>query len=211
MGDFMKKEILNLAKKQPVTMILLGINVLVFLLTEFTGRSNDAAHMLAFGAAQPALILEEGQWYRLFTCMFLHFGIEHLLNNMLVLCVLGIRLEPILGRVKFLLIYLIGGIGGNIVSLVLAGKESTYSVSAGASGAVFSLMGAILYIVLRHRGRVRDLTARQVAIMAVLSLYLGFASSGVDNAAHVGGFCFGFLLAVLLYRPAAPRPVVKKI
>ena len=207
----MKKEILNLAKKQPVTMLLLGINILVFLLTEITGLSNDAAHMLAFGAAQPALILEENQWYRLFTCMFLHFCIEHLINNMLVLCVLGIRLEPILGRAKYLAVYLVGGVCGNIVSLALAGRKGLYSVSAGASGAVFSLMGAILYIVLRGKGRVRDLSARQVAIMAILSLYLGFASSGVDNTAHVGGFCCGFLLAVLLYRPAAPRPVVKKI
>ena len=75
--------------------------------------------MIECGAAYPPLILENGEIYRLFTCMFLHFGIEHLLNNMLVLFVLGSRLEQAIGKIKFLLIYLIGGVLGNVISLLI--------------------------------------------------------------------------------------------
>ena len=207
----MKKEILGFARRQPVTLLLVCVNILIFIVTEATGRSSDAAHMVNMGAVSPILVLQHGQWYRIFTSMFLHFGIEHLINNMLVLCVLGIRLEPILGKLKFLLVYLVGGTGGNLLSLALSGSKDVTSVSAGASGAVFSLMGAIIYVMIRGRGHVRDLSSRQVIVMAALSLYLGFVSSGVDNAAHVGGMVCGFVLGLILYHPAPPRPVVKKI
>ena len=71
-----------------------------------------------------------------------------------------------------------------------------------ASGAVFAVMGAMIYAVIRGRGHIEDLSARQVVIMAAFSLYFGFTSEGVDNAAHVGGLICGFLLAVLLYHPS---------
>ena len=80
-------------------------------------------------------------------------------------------------------------------------KTGEYSVSAGASGAVFAVMGAMIYIVLRNRGRLEDLTVRQILIMAAFSLYFGFTSTGVDNAAHVGGLLAGLVLAALLYHP----------
>lgn len=80
-----------------------------------------------------------------------------------------------------------------------------YAVSAGASGAVFAVMGAMIYVILRRKGRIEDLSVRQILIMAVLSLYFGFTSSGVDNAAHVGGMAGGFVMAVLLYHPRKIR------
>lgn len=76
-----------------------------------------------------------------------------------------------------------------------------WAVSAGASGAVFAVMGAMIFVVLRNRGKLEDLSAKQILIMAVFSLYFGFASSGVDNGAHLGGLLAGFLLAVMLYHP----------
>ena len=92
--------------------------------------------------------------------MFLHFGIYHIANNMLVLFVLGQRLEPVLGKVKFILVYLLGGLGGNIFSLLMETKKAEYAVSAGASGAVFAVMGAMLYVVIRSRGRIQDISVR---------------------------------------------------
>ena len=147
------------------------------------------------------MIVQGGEYYRLFTCMFLHFGIEHLLNNMLVLFVLGSRLERVIGKIKFLLIYLLGGVLGNIISLYLELHAQNFAVSAGASGAVFAVMGAMIYIVIRNKGRLGDLSMRQILIMAAFSLYFGFASTGVDNTAHVAGMVSGFLLAVFLYHP----------
>lgn len=188
-------------KKEPVTVLFILLNILIFVIVDFTGGSENTVHMIACGAAYPPLILEEGETYRLFTCMFLHFGIYHIANNMLVLFVLGQRLEPGLGKVKFILVYLLGGLGGNIFSLLMETKKAEYAVSAGASGAVFAVMGAMLYVVIRSRGRIQDISVRQMMIMAGFSLYFGFTSTGVDNAAHVGGLVCGFILAALLYHP----------
>lgn len=188
-------------KKEPVTVLLILLNTLIFLIVEFTGGSENGQHMLECGAAYAPLILEQGQWYRVFSSMFLHFGAPHLINNMLVLFVLGQRLEPSFGRLRFLLIYIAGGLGGNFISLFWDMRTGDYSVSAGASGAVFAVMGGMIYVIIRHRGRVADLTMKQMLIMAAFSLYFGFASEGVDNAAHAGGLLCGFLAAVIFYHP----------
>ena len=188
-------------KKEPVTVLLILINTLIFLVVEFTGGSGNGQHMLECGAAYAPLILEQGQWYRMFSSMFLHFGAPHLINNMLVLFVLGQRLEPVTGKIKFFLIYIFGGLGGNMLSLFLDMYAGNASLSAGASGAVFAVMGGMIYVIIRHRGRVADLTVRQMLIMAAFSLYFGFASEGVDNVAHIGGLLSGFLIAVILYHP----------
>lgn len=188
-------------KKEPVTVLLILLNTLIFLIVEFTGGSENGQHMLECGAAYAPLILEQGQWYRVFSSMFLHFGAPHLINNMLVLFVLGQRLEPAIGRLRFLLIYIAGGLGGNFISLFWDMRTGDYSVSAGASGAVFAVMGGMIYVIIRHRGRVADLTMKQMLIMAAFSLYFGFASEGVDNAAHAGGLLCGFLAAVIFYHP----------
>ena len=180
-------------KKAPVTVLLILANILVFTAVEFTGGSEDTMHMLQCGAAYTPAIMQ-GEYYRIFTSMFLHFGPQHLGNNMLVLFVLGGRLERTVGKLKYLLIYLL--------CLFLELDSADFAVSAGASGAVFAVMGAMIYAVIRGRGHIEDLSARQVVIMAAFSLYFGFTSEGVDNAAHVGGLICGFLLAVLLYHPS---------
>ena len=184
-----------------MTVLFILLNILIFVIVDFTGGSENTVHMIACGAAYPPLILEEGETYRLFTCMFLHFGIYHIANNMLVLFVLGQRRETVTGKIKFFLIYIFGGLGGNMLSLFFDMYAGNTSLSAGASGAVFAVMGGMIYVIIRHRGRVADLTVRQMLIMAAFSLYFGFASEGVDNVAHIGGWMSGFLIAVILYHP----------
>ena len=137
--------------------------------------------------------------------MFLHFGIEHLLNNMLVLFVLGSRLERVIGKIKFLIIYLVGGLLGNVISVLVELKSMDFAVSAGASGAVFAVMGAMIYIVVRNKGWLGDLSARQILVMAFFSLYYGFTSTGVDNTAHVAGLVCGLVISILLYHPRGRR------
>ena len=100
----------------------------------------------------------------------------------------------------FLIIYLVSGIGGNLLSLYFGISAETYAVSAGASGAIFGLMGALLYVVIANRGRLGRLSGRGMLFMVILSLYFGFTSSGVDNWAHIGGLITGFVMAVILYR-----------
>ena len=137
--------------------------------------------------------------------MFLHFGIQHLGNNMLVLLFLGDCLERNVGKIKYFLIYFLGGVGANCLSVWLELQNGEYFVSAGASGAVFAVIGALIYVVIVNRGRIENFTTRQLILMAGLSLYFGVTSTGVDNAAHFGGFLCGFLLGLLLYR----KPVRK--
>lgn len=182
-----------------MNLTIVAVNVLLFFLVELTGDSTDTEHMVRWGAAWLPDILQ-GQFFRLFTCMFLHFGITHLGNNMLVLLFLGDTLEKITGHLKYGVICLGGGLIGSIVSCVHEYYTGTYYVSAGASGCVFAVTGALLYIVIRERGQLGALTVRRMLLLAALSIYNGFVSAGVDNYAHVGGLIGGFLLGMLLYR-----------
>lgn len=185
-------------RKNPMTWLIIGVNVVIFLLVEFTGGSEDIDHMLRWGASMGSLI-EQGEYYRLFTCMFLHFGLAHLGSNMLLLYFIGGHLERATGKIRFLLLYLLGGVSASAVSCYLELKQGETVVSAGASGAVFAVLGALLWVLLRNRGHLEELTIGNVVIMAALALYQGFTDTGVDNAAHVGGFAAGFVLCILFY------------
>lgn len=121
---------------------LIVINIGVFMIFTLLGKSDDVLFMRQYGAMYEPYVTEGHEYYRLFTSTFLHFGIEHLLNNMVMLGALGFNLEPEIEKVRFLLVYIISGIGGNICSLLLNVSLGNVVVSAGASGAVFGLMGA---------------------------------------------------------------------
>ena len=182
------------------TVALIVINVAVFFILTMFGDTEDAVFMLQHGAMYEPNIIEGHEYYRIFTCLFLHFGITHLLNNMVLLGALGWNLELEIGKVRFVIIYFASGIIGNIVSLFYDLTLEQPAVSAGASGAIFGLMGALLYVVIANRGRLGRLAGRGMLVMVILSLYFGLTSTGVDNLAHIGGLVSGFLLAVLLYR-----------
>lgn len=185
-------------KKAPCTITLLGINIVVFFYLALQGRTEDPVYMLEHGAMYVPLV-QQGEYYRMITSMFLHFDISHLGNNMLTLGLLGWQLELEIGKVKYLLIYFGAGIGGNLLSALMEVSGSEFAVSAGASGAIFGIIGALLYIAMRNHGRIGRISGRGILFMAVLTLYYGFSSTGIDNFAHIGGLVTGFLLAVLLY------------
>lgn len=176
------------------------INIIVFLVLEIMGDTESGIFMYDHGAMFPDAVLLNGEWYRLFTCMFIHFGIEHLGNNMLILFFLGDNLERAVGHIKYLLIYLLSGLCGSGLSMLYMLRSGDYAVSGGASGAIFGVIGALIYIVVRNRGKLEDLTAKRLIFMAALSLYHGFTATGVDNWAHVGGLVGGCVFAILLYR-----------
>lgn len=182
------------------TIGFIGINVLVFLVLSFMGNTEDAVFMLMHGAMYEPYITESHEYYRIITSMFLHFGINHIMNNMVMLGALGWNLEKEIGKIRFIVIYMLSGIGANIFSMwrnILLGE---YHVSAGASGAVFGLMGALFHVAVANHGRIGRLSGKGLLIMIILSLYFGFTTVGVDNSAHIGGLIFGFCLSMLLYR-----------
>ena len=187
-------------QKAWITMTLIVLNILYFVYLEAAGSSEDVLFMLEHGAMFGPLVLDGHEYYRLLTAVFMHFGIIHIVNNMLVLFVLGDNLERALGKIKYLLFYLLCGVGANAVSMLFDMGQQTHAVSAGASGAIFGVIGGLLYAVLVNRGRLEDLSSSQLIIMIIFSLYFGFTSTGVDNVAHVAGLVIGIVLAMLLYR-----------
>ena len=186
-------------EKAPCTVLLILANIIVFFVLTAKGMTEDAEFMLGHGAMYVPYIINRGEYYRLFTSMFMHFGFDHLANNMVMLLVIGWNLEGEIGKIKFLIIYFLSGLSGNILSAFWDMQTGDYAVSAGASGAIFGIVGAILYVAIRNRGRLGTITGRGILFMIILSLYYGFTSGGVDNFAHIGGLVSGLVLAVLLY------------
>lgn len=193
---YMKKNRLS----APCTVLLTIINVVVFSLLTLQGMTEDGMFLLEHGAMYVPRVIQDGEYYRFFTSLFLHFGFEHLMNNMVTLVLIGWNLESEIGKVKFLLIYILSGLGGNFLSAWYEVLKDDYSISAGASGAIFGVIGALLYVTMRNRGRIGEVSGRRLAFMIIISLYYGFTSSGVDNLAHIGGLVTGFVAGVLLYR-----------
>ncbi|MFR5601816.1 MAG: rhomboid family intramembrane serine protease [Lachnospiraceae bacterium] len=180
--------------------IIVLINVLYFLYLEMNGNTSNAGFMLEHGAMYAPYVVEQKEYYRLLTAVFMHFGFSHLMNNMVILFVLGDNMERALGKFWYLMFYLTCGVGANVVSMVFGDNDYYQSVSAGASGAIFGVIGGLCYIVAINHGRLEDLSSSQMGLLAITSLYFGFTSTGVDNWAHVGGLVLGVILAVILYR-----------
>lgn len=186
--------------KNHINIALIAANVLIFLFLSLQGRTEyDMELMLRYGAMYEPLILEGHEYWRFLTACFLHFGITHLVNNMIVLFVVGDYLERALGHMRYLLFYLLAGILASVISFFWSLKLGTFAVSAGASGAVFGVFGGLLWVLIRNHGRLEELSLQQIVIAAVMSVYLGLQDQGVDNAAHVGGLLAGVVLAGLLY------------
>ena len=186
-------------RKSYVTGMLIALNVIYFLYLEIAGSSEDVVFMVEKGAMFAPAVLIGHEYYRLVTAMFMHFGIDHIINNMIVLFALGDNLERAMGHIRYSILYLACGIGSNAISMLLSGMN-TGVVSAGASGAIFGMVGGLLYAVTANRGRLEDLSTKQLLFMIALSLYLGFTESGVDNAAHVSGLILGLIFGLILYR-----------
>lgn len=192
--DFLERMWRN--PKNVLNLIIIGVNILVFLLVTLTGGTDSMENMIRWGAAYTPLI-QQGETYRLFTSMFLHFGIDHLLSNMVLLLFVGDYLEKTAGKLTYFAVYMLGGLAGNLCSYWYETSQGQAVVAAGASGAIFAVLGAIVILMLLNRGHLEDLTLPRLGLMIVLTLVVGFQSANVDNYAHIGGFIGG--MAVMLF------------
>lgn len=176
----MNEEVFSI-KKPIVTSILVFINVVIFILCQFNILS------ISDFAVNRDLIIS-GQYYRLFTGMFLHANIIHILFNMYALYVIGMQLESFLGKAKYLFVYLLSGLSGSMLSIFF---DNGFSV--GASGAIFGLLGSLLYFGFHYRVYLDSVIKSQIIPLIVLNLLIGFMSTGIDNWAHIGGLIGGIL------------------
>ena len=190
---------LGISKRNYITIGIIIINIIYFLFLETHGGSEDAMVMLRYGAAFTEN-LKNGEYYRFATSMFMHFGIEHIVNNMLILVLLGGKLEDIMGHFKFFIIYMLSGILANIASDLAQTMTGDFAVSAGASGAIFGVVGALLASLVLSKGKIKNLNLYQIAVSLGLMLYAGFKTTGVDNIAHVGGAVSGVFIGLIFYR-----------
>ena len=206
--DLFGRHLVGATPRVWVTHAIIAINVVVFLAMLVDGAGllepNSAVH-LRWGA-NFGPITKEGEWWRLLACTFLHFGLLHIAMNMWALWGAGGLVERLYGNFTFLAIYLFAGLTGSFASLLW---NADRVVSAGASGAIFGVYGALGAYVLRQPGSVpagvlKSLSASTIAFI-VYSIALGAVVSAIDNAAHAGGLAGGFVLAWLLARPLAPR------
>lgn len=167
---------------------LVAVNVVVYFLCMFNGgRLYSLGSLNAFG------VLTRREYGRILWAMFLHSGMSHIFNNMLILFFMGAMIEKEIGHICFALLYFLSGIGGNLCSLFFKVVNNDLSGSVGASGAIFGLDGVLLAMVLLSDRKMETVTPVRVFAMILLSLYSGFSANNIDNAAHVGGLVVGFL------------------
>lgn len=177
-------------KKPVVTYILIVLNLMVFLYGVLHGN-DELINM--FGNNYE--LVQNGEFYRLFTCMFVHADISHILFNMIALYSIGPVVERYYGKSKFLLIYLVSGLLGSIFSGVFMTADS---ISIGASGAIFGLLGSICYFTYYYRATLQGILRGSIMPVIIINLVIGFLSSSIDLSAHIGGLIGGILISMAI-------------
>ena len=176
---------------------LILINAAVFALLEFNGGSENVDTLLAFGAMNYNLFML-GEFWRLFSAMFLHIGLTHLIFNCSSLLIFGHRAEKYFGTLQFIIIYIVSGMVGNLVnSWTSAVWQGQNTVLAGASGAIYGVFGAMFALLLITRKHMDGLSAYLMLIWIVIGTAMGFTMENIGNAAHIGGCVTGFIVGAL--------------
>ena len=185
-----------------VTIGLIAVNVIWFIVLVCTGDTESAEFMWQAGASYGPSVFSDHEYWRLITCMFMHFGVTHLLGNMIYLGIAGNQAESEIGHLKFFVIYMLSGIASSVVSTAYYYLNGQYTVSAGASGAIYGIIGIIIYLMVRNRSRTgsQALTTRIVLIIAFIIFSNFVAGSEVDVVAHIAGLIFGFLFSLAMVR-----------
>jgi rhomboid protease GluP len=187
-----------------ITYAILGINIGIWLLMSLTGMFmgwGQNTQLLYFGAKVNELIAQ-GEYWRLFSAMFLHIGLLHLFFNSYALYLYGPAVEKLFGKLKFILVYIISGLMGSLLSYLFSPNPA-----AGASGAIFGLMGSLLYFRREKRSLFQRVFGPGLVMIIGINLMYGFVQRGIDNWGHIGGLLGGFLTgnALGLYRDREKR------
>lgn len=188
------------AKKKPVvTYALIAINVLLYFVIAFLGNDFfefNANILYKYGAlVNSNQMVSNIDYLRIITSIFLHGGLLHLVFNMYSLYIIGPQIESFFGKFKYTIIYLVSGICGNLLSMLFLGDKM---VSVGASGAIFGLMGALVYFGYHYRVYLGGVIKSQIIPLIAINLFIGYMSSGINNVAHIGGLIGGILISIAL-------------
>lgn len=183
-------------EKSRVTFTFLVIMVVYFIFMSLNGGTTNIETLIRYGAMFPPFVAEYSEYYRFVTSIFIHIGIMHMFFNGYALYVFGPQIEKLMGAKKYLLFFLLTGIGGNLATYIF----NFVSVSAGASGSLFGLFGAFLYLVVRHPNMVTPQGKKSILQLLGINLLLTFAVPSISITAHLGGLIIGFLLSFIFIR-----------
>ena len=178
------------AKVPYVTYVLIAINFIFFFVPLLLNQQEFVSNLLKTNGP----MIRSGDYYRLFTGMLLHGSIFHLGLNCYALYIIGSQIESFLGKIKYIIIYIFSGLTAALLSITLNGNHS----SIGASGAIFGLMGAMLYFGYYYRVYLGNVVKTQLLPIVMLNLLIGFMSTGIDNYAHIGGLIGGIVITIAL-------------
>lgn len=184
-------------RMHPVTMGLIVTNLLIFIFLNLI-LLERGVDFISFGTNSWMAVKGEGEYYRLFTSIFLHADIDHIMNNMLILFAIGGVYEMAEGKIRFLAVYFTGGVLASLASMAYNMKLGANVSSLGASGAIFALVGASVASVLKNRNKLRKFSRNQLIVFTLFSVYAGFRNSHTDNMAHVAGLFAGFVIGFIL-------------
>lgn len=179
------------------TIGLIVLNILIFIWTSQKGDVYSGSFLFDMGAQNWYAIFYGQEYYRIITSMFLHFGWSHLFNNMIVLGIAGMQLEKKIGTLRFLVLYFIAGIAGNLVSSIGYAIQNMNAISAGASGAIYGVLGAVLIQSCFDKEERRQFSPIRIIFLLILSFYFSVSEGTVDYFAHAGGFLMGILVGAV--------------
>lgn len=193
-------------KKPIITYLIMLVCVILFISMYIFGDGSTYTRTLIRFGANAVAYTKRGEYFRLFTSIFLHAGIIHLLCNMYSLYVIGPQVESFYGKLKYLFIFLFSGICGSILSVAFSGNNA---VSIGASGAIFGLLGSMVYFGYHYRVYLGNVLKSQIIPIIFLNLLIGFTFSGIDNFAHIGGLIGGVFASMAVGVPDKSKTVDK--
>lgn len=191
-----------------VTPIIVIVNVVLYIISCMNMDDMGWSFILENLTDNAYAVIHEHQYYRLFTSMFVHFSITHIMSNMIILVALGARIENLIGKMGMLVSYILTGLVSSVASLI--NNMENYTIySAGASGAIFGLMGIMIMFAIFNKGRINDMSLWNLVVLSVLTILNGYVSGeNIDNAAHIGGLAAGLIIGVMM--ALTNQKVVKK-
>lgn len=191
-----KRNLAEEYKKSPVTFTFLIIIIGYFIVISLNGGTTDSHTLVRFGALFPPFVLEFNEYYRFITSIFIHIGIMHLFFNSYALYIFGRQIEGVMGHVKYLMFFLLSGIGGNIVTYFF----NFDSISAGASGSLFGILGAFVYLIQHHGNMITPEGRKSIFKLLGINLALTLISPNISTTAHFGGLIIGYLLSYIFIK-----------
>jgi len=191
-----KRRLTRLIKESPVTFTFLLIMVLYFILITLNGGTGDIETLVRFGAFYPPFIFKYNQYYRFITSIFIHIGAMHLFFNGYALYIFGTQIEGLLGKKKFLLFFLLTGLTGNLATYIF----DPISVSAGASGSLFGLFGAFVYLIHRHKEMISPEGRKSILKLLGVNLLITVVVPNISMTAHLGGLVAGYVLSYVFIK-----------